>query len=603
MLLLGLLQTLAESYSTQHARIPQCLKRHEGHHLVTKDSNNLYQTKFAGVTWNQDSWLLTTTELDQGRYQSRGSVANGYLGINVASVGPFFELDDPLQGGVTNDWPLFSRRLSFATISGFYDSQPNTSESNFPWLLQDGGESVISGVPHWSGLVLDLGNGTYLDSSVDSQTIYGFSSSYDFKGGILSWSYQWKPVGDRGSYNITYRLFTHKLYVNQAVVDMEIVPSVQAQATVVNVIDGYSAVRTDFVESGVDDDAIFSAVRPWGISNVTAYVYANLTGSDGVDLSSRTLVSNAPYVHANKSSIAQAVGVNLSPGQKVRITKFVGAASSDAFASPRWIAKQAALSSLRGGYSASLHSHVSEWARIMPDDSVDDFTYPENGTLPADDHILNMAIISVTNTYYLLQNTVGKTAVKGSSGASLNTGSIPVGGLTSDSYAGLIFWDADTWMHPGLVASHPEAAQSIPDYRVAMYPQALSNIETAFTSSKNRTTFSASAAVYPWTSSRFGNCTGTGPCWDYEYHLNGDIAQSFVNQWTASGDTQRFREDFLPIYDSIATLYSDLVERNGSSWTVTNMTDPVRFPVFPVICSTENRFYFPCTFTNTDKFV
>ncbi|BDD63868.1 hypothetical protein MAP00_008726 [Monascus purpureus] len=579
-ILLGLLQIPAECASIQSARISQCLRRHGGYDQVPKNSSNLYQTKFPGVTWDQDNWLLTTTTLNQGHYQSRGSVANGYLGINVASVGPFFELDIPGHGDEISGWPLFSRRQSFATISGFFDAQPTTPETNFAWLNQYGDESVISGIPHWSGLILDLGNGTYLDSNVDNRTISGFSSTYDFEAGVLSWSYQWTPDGNRGSYNITYRLFAHKLHVNQAVVDMEIIPSVQAEAMIVNVIDGHSAVRTDFVDSGVDDSAIFTAVRPWGVSNVTAYVYANITGSNGVDLSSRTLVSDKPYVHANESSIAQSVRVEFFPGKRTRVTKFVGAASSDAFSSPRWTAKKAALAALKNGYLESLHSHVSEWARVMPDDAVDDFTYPDNGTLPADDHILNSAIIAVTSTYYLLQNTVGKTAIQQASGAPLNMDSISVGGLTSDSYAGLIFWDADTWMHPGLVASHPEAAQSITDYRVAKYPQAVSNVRTAFVSSKNRTSFDASAAVYPWTSGRFGNCTGTGPCWDYEYHLNGDIGQSLVNQWIASGNTQRFREKLFPIYDSIATLYSNLLERNGSSWTLTNMTDPDEYANF-----------------------
>lgn len=535
----------------------------------------MYQTKFPGVTWDQDNWLLTTTVLDQGHYQSRGSVANGYFGINVASVGPFFELDTPADGNAISGWPLLSRRQTFATISGFFDLQATTDKTNFDWLNQYGGESVISGVPHWSGLILDLGNGTYLDSTVDNRTISGFSSTYDFKAGVLSWSYRWTPVGNRGSYNITYRLLAHKLYVNQAVVDMEIVPSVQAEATVVNVIDGYSAVRSDFVESGVDSGAIFTAVRPWGISNVTAYIYANITGSDNVNLSSRTPVSNKPYVSANDSSIAQAVSVKFSPGQSVRITKFVGAASSDAFPNPRQTAKQAVSAALRNGYRQSLRSHVSEWASVMPEGSVDDFTYPENGTLPADDHIINSAIIAVTNTYYLLQNTASKNAIQSASGAPINVDSISVGGLTSDSYAGQIFWDADIWMQPGLVASHPEAAQRITNYRVAKYPQALANTQTAFAGSQNKTTFSPSAAVYPWTSGRFGNCTGTGPCWDYEYHLNGDIGLSLINQWVASGDTKHFHEKLFPIYDSVATLYSNLLERNGSFWTVTNMTDPV----------------------------
>lgn len=528
------------------------------------------------MTWDDDHWLLSTTTLDQGHYQSRGSIANGYLGINVASVGPFFELDVPVSGDVINGWPLYSRRQTFATIAGFFDYQPTTNGSNFPWLNQYGGESVISGIPHWSGLILDLGDGNYLDATVDNKTITDFRSTYDFKSGVLSWSYTWTPKRNKGSFNITYRLFAHKLHVNQAVVDMEITPSQGSEATVVNVIDGFSAVRTDFVESGQDNGALFSAVRPWGISNVTAYVYTNLTASAGVDLTSRALVNDKPYVHSNESSIAQAVDVKFRANETVRITKFVGAASSDAFPNPQQTAKQAVSAAMGAGYMGSLQSHVEEWASILLDGSVDSFVDPATGKLPDDDHILNSQIIAVANTYYLLQNTVGKNAIKAVSGAPVNVDSISVGGLTSDSYAGLVFWDADVWMQPGLVASHPEAAQRVTNYRTKLYPQALENINTAFTSSKNRTTFSPSAAIYPWTSGRFGNCTGTGPCWDYQYHLNGDIGLSLMYQWIASGDTKTFREQHFPIYDSVATMYSNIVQRNGSSWTLTNMTDPVR---------------------------
>src|SRR5699024_3687066 len=98
-------------------RITRAIERNTGH--LDTNASSIYQTKFPGVTWDEDNWLLTTTVLDQGHYQSRGSVANGYFGINVASVGPFFELDVPLSGDVINGWPLFSRRQSFATIAGF----------------------------------------------------------------------------------------------------------------------------------------------------------------------------------------------------------------------------------------------------------------------------------------------------------------------------------------------------------------------------------------------------------------------------------------------------------------------------------------------------
>lgn len=105
-------------------------------------SSTIYATRFPGVTWDNADWILKTTTLDQGHYQSRMSLANGYLGINLAAVGPFFEADTPVDGDVISGWPLFDRRQTFATISGFWDYQPTTNGTNFEWLNQYGGESV-----------------------------------------------------------------------------------------------------------------------------------------------------------------------------------------------------------------------------------------------------------------------------------------------------------------------------------------------------------------------------------------------------------------------------------------------------------------------------
>lgn len=578
--------------TSMNSRAVQTMKKYMESGPTGASSSNIYKTGFEGVTWDEDNWVLSTSNLEQGRFQSRGSVANGYLGINVASVGPFFEMDQPEDGGdVIQGWPLYSRRQSFATIAGFFDYQPLTEDANFYWLSQYGGESVISGIPHWAGLVLDLGDGNYLDATVDGTTISNFKTSYDFKAGVLSWCYNWTPAGSKGSFHLTYRMFTNKLYVNQAVVDMEVTSTTNTSATIVNLLDGTAAVRTNFVDSGEDAGAIFSAVRPNGISDVTAYVYANMEGSRGADMSSRKIITDKPYISGNASTIAQSMDVHFKAGQAVQITKYVGAASTDAFANPQQVAKDAAFTATKNGFAKGLRAHITEWETVMPDNSVDSYAY--KGNLPDDNYIIDSAVISVTNTYYLLQNTASQNAIKEAGTDKINVDSISVGGLTSDSYAGLVFWDADVWMQPGLTTSHPEAAQRTTNYRLEKYGQAKANIQTAFTSSKNETNFSPDAAIYSWTSGRYGNCTATGPCFDYQYHLNGDIGLSLINRWVTSGDTETFKEDLYPIYNSVATLFSDIVVRNetSSTWTLLNMTDPVslvRSCYIYLMCETDN---------------
>lgn len=78
----------------------------------------------------------------------------------------------------------------------------------------------------------------------------------------------------------------------------------------------------------------------------------------------------------------------------------------------------------------------------------------------------------------------------------------------------------------------------------------------------------------PWTSGRDANCTATGPCFDYEYHLNGDIAHSFTTLWASSGDTSYFKDNLFNPMQSIATVFSNMLEKNGSYYELTNTTDP-----------------------------
>lgn len=537
----------------------------------------VYDTRFADVTWDNENWILTTTTLDQGHYQSRMSLANGYLGINVAAVGPFFEVDTPVDGDMISGWPLFSRRQTFATISGFWNYQPTTNGTNFEWLNQYGGESVISGVPHWAGLTVESSSGKVLNASVDASQISNFASSMNFKTGVLSWNYTWTPTSG-SPLAVAYTMFVHKLNVNQAAVQLTLTATNDANVTVTDVLEGDCAVRTDFVDSGSDTNSstIWTAVRPNGISNVTAYIYSKLAG-DGV--STTTSITHNPAIGANESSIAQSVQVALKAGTATTITKYIGGASTDAFADPQSVAQNAASAAAESGFQTLLQSHQAEWASILTKDSVDDYSF-ENGTLPSDPYVVEQQITSVTNPYHLLQNTVSSNAkAQAGNNTMLSVNSISVGGLGSDSYAGLVFWDADVWMAPGLLVAFPEAAGATADYRARLFPQAQKNVDMAFSSSQNETGkfSSSSAAVYPWTSGRFGNCTGTGPCFDYEYHINGDIGLNLFNNYVVTGDKATFSNKYFPVYDSIATFYSELVTLNQSTgnYGLTNATDPV----------------------------
>src|SRR5438876_6581858 len=104
-----------------------------------------------------------------------------------------------------------------------------------------------------------------------------------------------------------------------------------------------------------------------------------------------------------------------------------------------------------------------------------------NASLPVDMNIQEMHIAAVTAPFHILQITVGPNAiVAAGNNTRLDINSISVCGLGSDCHSGLIFWDAEVWMAPGLQVSHPYSMQQVVKYCVEKFPQARQNIKMAF---------------------------------------------------------------------------------------------------------------------------
>ncbi|KAI9620420.1 hypothetical protein H4Q26_013632 [Puccinia striiformis f. sp. tritici PST-130] len=467
-------------------------------HQNSTDSS--YPTRFRGVRWDNEQWKLVNTVLEPGRYQSRISLANGYLGINLAALGPFFEKDHP-ENNSLNGWPVFDRRQSFATIAGFYDYQLKLNSSNFPWLNQYGGENP------------------------------NFQSSLDLKAGLMRWKFDWVLDGVQPMISIEYTMFVNKLHINRAAVQLKVKAAGDIELRVVDLLDGECAVRTDLVEKHhhSNSSTICSTVSPDGMAHLTGHV-PQLTDH-------------------STSTIAQSASLKLKREQSVVVEKFIGAASGDAFSNPQAIALQSALAGADDGFAAQLDSHRKEWSSIMTEDSVDDYGLPEQGPSRIDPDIVELQFLrSPTRfTFYKILSArmlshFPTTPPRSTTGAS----------------------------------RHPQAAQRIINYRVAQFPQAQENLKMAYSSSQNQTNqFSPGDAIYPWTSGRFGNCTASGPCFDYEYHINGDIGLSFYHHLVATGNFNSFKRNLLPIYQAIAGLFSNLLsETSDWKYGLRNATDP-----------------------------
>ncbi|KAH8602180.1 glycoside hydrolase family 65 protein [Bisporella sp. PMI_857] len=525
-----------------------------------------FSTTSGIADWDQSDWSLTANTYIPAQYQARVSLANGYVGASLAAAGPFFEKDinqtDPDGVKPSNGWPLFDERVSFSTIAGFYDLQPNGTGTNYPWLNQYGWESFISGIPHSTGIIFAFGE-NYLDATASNTTISNFAQKLSFKTGVGEWAYTWTPAESQTSFNVTYSTIFSRKRPNVIAVTASITPSADINGTVTDLIDGRSALRTYLDKKGLDDESsiIYSSVHPWGRDNVTAYVQSGVNFTNAYTDTASRGEARGPFVSTDESTIGQTFNISLKAGQTATFYKYVGVASNDKFPRAEATASEAQAQALEDGWDTLLAEHIVAWGEIMTETSVDNFTDPATGKLPDDETIKSLQIASVANTFYLLENIQAD-------GSGLNDWSISVGGLSSDSYAGLVFWDADYWMSPGLNLASPGYAKQISNFRLKQYDQALANAE--FNGWPN------GSALYSWTSGGFGNCTGTGPCVDYQYHLNHDIAFNLLQQYNITNNATWFYDGPADIIESVAIMSSHLLKYNATTETywILNATDP-----------------------------
>ncbi|TGZ79658.1 hypothetical protein EX30DRAFT_372957 [Ascodesmis nigricans] len=520
--------------------------------------------------WDPERWVLSTSVFTPNAYQVQPYVANGYHGSRLTAEGAGYWRIRNETGDTwpINGWPLDNPRQTVATISGFWDVQKNTTRTNFPELLENGWESVISGIPTWTSFVIATPDGQHAYTpGVDPKTVEQYRQYLSIRNGIVTTDVVWRPVCDGPAYNIRLEALAHRKRVNLGMMRITVSASDDTEVILTDLLDGEGAQRTSFnnKEFVATDTAIWSAVNPQGIEDVTAVEYSVLDFQvrDKADLKAlketRKNAEDRPWVSTNSSTISQEFTAQIKKGDAITVLKYVGIASTDAFPDPAKTAFDEAHKARKAGWNKLVKEHQAAWDSFWEDADVE---------IHGGDEVLEMQIAMRASLFHLLSNIRSE-----KEGPTNLSNSVSVGGLSSDSYAGLVFWDADLWMLPGLLVLHPEHAEAINNYRFKMFPQAQENARQ----------YGLDGVLYPWTSARYGNCTATGPCVDYQYHLNTDIALVHWHQFLTTGDTKWLKEKGWPIIEAVAQMWTTKVKASNTSgadglevgmYTVQNMTDP-----------------------------
>lgn len=488
------------------------------------------------------------------QFHKQPYVSNGYIGARIPYLGQGFAYDQLSDRPGANDedlvngWPLFNRRYAGAFVAGFYDVQKNVTETNFPELYERGYESILSSVPQWTLLTLSLkknGKLYSLDPSLSPDQhgeITDYSQSLSLNDGVVSTEFIWLSC-----IKIKIDVLAHRSFFNLGIVNIRLegLEDSGLDIHIEDKLDIKSSQRCQLHDNGYDNKGIYMNFQPKGVNYAFGSIYSSLKVLK--------IPSGSTINRNSKDGLSiQNLTFNLKPSHPVYLTKYAGVLTSDLdpslLNSTQTVFEQAKMASLSAHQRSDIFAlHEDACARALGEGPSIDFV---------GDPLLNL--VARASLYHLAANTRPE--------ALGLTSALPVSGLSSDSYGGMVFWDTDLWIMNGILPYLPQHAKSLVNYRVHTHEQARKNVPRGM-----------HGAVYPWTSGRFGNCTSTGPCMDYEYHINIAVAMSAMNVYLSGIVGDDYLEQVVyPLVNDAALFLSDYVvfDKDKGRYVTHNLTDP-----------------------------
>jgi trehalose/maltose hydrolase-like predicted phosphorylase len=466
----------------------------------------------AGQAGAAGSFVLTAT--NTGSTYAPTFTGNGLLGVRVPPEG---------QGYAAGTVPAQSE------LAGFY-AKPSTGPASNQVQQR-------ANIPTWSTLTFADGGQPF---STSTGTMSGWRQSIDLHTGIVSTRTTW-TAPDGHVTGLSYQVFTDRAQEHVGVVRLVLVPHWSGTATVTDEIDGTPATLTSQAGKGWDAGSRRDWVTVQTVgTGITATLASELATSANV---------TAPSTQTDQQtdqSVGQQVSFPVQAGKTYTFTKYVGVDDSNDTADTVSSAQQEAQSAASAGFGALRSENKAAWAAMW------------QGRI---DVLGNPTVATDVNAseFYLWSSTRAD-----------QDWSVSPAGLSSNGYDGHIFWDAETWMYPSLLAQHPDLAAAMDAYRFNRLPEAEQHAtETGF-----------AGARFPWESALDGteqipppasiNSEGL-----YEQHITADIALAQWQYYLTTGDKQWLSSRGWPVISGAAAFWaSHAVQASDGSYHIDNVTGP-----------------------------
>ncbi|MFB8213996.1 discoidin domain-containing protein [Streptomyces anulatus] len=453
------------------------------------------------------SWAPTSTRFGEAAGYDP-YIGNGYLGHRVPPAGAGYAATGEKTG-----WPLYTPRYDGAFVSGLYARDKAVSE----------GREVIAALPSWTNIDVAVGEET-LGPDTPADRISHYRQTVFLSCGLVRTSLWWTTADGRAT-DLVYDVLADRSDVHTGAVRLRMTPRWSGAATVTGRLDDRGARRVTLREDGT--------FRTLGTGIEGAVAQAMRRGS-GVVESLRPAARTSPGATPVRA------------GRTYTFEKYVGVDTALTSRAPAEDAREAAHRAARRGWDRVFAANEAAWREAWSADVL----------VPGDPELQGWLRSA---QYGLLASTR-----RGSSD------SIAPAGLTSDNYAGMVFWDAETWMFPGLLATRPELARSVVEYRYRTRDAARANAEK----------YGHRGLFYPWTSASRGRMDAECQSWDPPHcltqnHLQGDVSLAVWQYYLATGDRDWLAARGWPLLRGIAEFWESRATANADgSYSVNDVAGP-----------------------------
>ncbi|WP_329063920.1 discoidin domain-containing protein [Streptomyces sp. NBC_01429] len=452
-------------------------------------------------------WAPAATRIDPAD-SYHAYTGNGYLGTRVPPTGAGYA-----ESGAATGWPLFTPRYDGAFAAGLYAHEPRTTADR----------QVIAALPGWTALDVRVGD----ERLGDGGRISRYRQSLLLRCGVVVTSLRWTTADGRVT-DLTYEVLTDRSDPHTGAVRLRLTPRWSGEAAVTGELDWRGARRiTRTGGTSADGGGGVATFRTEGTATAGAI---------------------ASVLRPSPRSAGGAFAVRAD--RTYTFEKYVGVDTALTSPDPRAAALDASRRAAARGWRNVFAANAAAWAPLWDADVEVAGQEREQTELRA----------WLRSTRYGLL-----TAARPGS-----ADSIAPTGLSSDNYAGLIFWDAEIFMFPGLLATRPELARGVVEYRY----------RTRGAAAENAAKLGFKGLFYPWTSGGEGYLWPECQSWNPPHcvtqnHLQSDIALAAWQYYLATGDRDWLRERGWPLMRGIAEFWTSRVTANADgSYSVKEVAGP-----------------------------